>query len=110
MKKYVAKMILDGTEDSYEIAKMVWGEKTDHEEMNVDPISGETWQLIMYASSENVKQIDVADSDLNKLLGYQANFPGPLRAFDFMVVSNEKLKKLEKQYGSIQKALESIGI
>ena len=26
-KKYVAKMIIEGTEDNYEIAKMVWGEK-----------------------------------------------------------------------------------
>tara|TARA_B100001123_G_scaffold697_1_gene943 strand:- start:728 stop:3151 length:2424 start_codon:yes stop_codon:yes gene_type:complete len=109
-KKYVAKMILEGTEDNYEIAKMIWGEKTDHAEMNTKPISGETWQLIMYAKPENITKIDLEDSDLNQLLGYQANFPGPLRAFDFMVVSNEKLKKLEKQYGSIQKALESIGI
>jgi len=109
-KKYVAKMILEGTEDNYEIAKMIWGEKTDHVEMNTKPISGETWQLIMYAKPENITKIDLEDSDLNQLLGYQANFPGPLRAFDFMVVSNEKLKKLQKQYGSIQKALESIGI
>ena len=109
-KKYVSKMIIGGTEDSYEIAKMIWGEKIDHEEMNVDPISGETWQLIIYALPENVKQIDVPDSALNGLLGYQANFPGPLRAFDFTVVSDDRLKKLENQYGSVQKALESIGI
>ena len=109
-KKYVAKMILDGTENSSKISKMIWGKKIDHKEMNIDSVSDETWQLIMYGSPKNVEEFDVLDSDLNKLLDYNPKFPGPLGTFDFLVVKEKTLKKLRNQHGSIQKALESIGI
>tara|TARA_B100001123_G_scaffold220420_1_gene248608 strand:+ start:9426 stop:10928 length:1503 start_codon:yes stop_codon:yes gene_type:complete len=107
-KKYVTMMILDGTEDNSDIAKMIWGEKTDHQTMNIEPKSGETWQLIMYATPDNVRQIDLDGIDLNKLLEYEENFPGPLRTFDFTVVAKERLDTLRRKYGSILKALESV--
>ena len=108
-KKYVAKMVLEGTEDNYEIAKMIWGEKIDHKTMNVQSKKGETWQLILYALPENVTKIDLDHSDLNKLVGYQEAFL-PTRTLDFMPVREELRNNLERKYGSIQKALESIGI
>ena len=108
-KKYVAKMVLEGTEDNYEIAKMIWGEKIDHKTMNVQSKKGETWQLIMYALPENVTKIDLDHSDLNKLVGYKETFL-PTRTLDFMPVREELRNNLERKYGSIQKALESIGI
>ena len=108
-KKYVTKMVIDGTEDNYDIAKMIWGEKIDHETMNVESRPGETWQLIMYGSSENVTQTNVSYQDLNKLLGYEEKFM-PTRIMDFTIVSELRVKKLRAKYGSIQKALESIGL
>jgi hypothetical protein len=108
-KKYVAKMVLEGTEDNYEIAKMIWGEKIDHKTMNVQSKKGETWQLIMYALPENATKIDLDHFDLNKLVGYKETFL-PTRTLDFMPVRKELRKDLERKYGSIQKALESIGI
>ena len=100
--------IMDGSWMGEDHSWIMSGSLIDHEFIMYASLIDH--ELIMYASSENVKQIDVADSDLNKLLGYQANFPGPLRAFDFMVVSDARLEKLQNQYGSVQKALESIGI
>jgi len=108
-KKYVAQMILSGTEDNYDIAKMVWGEKTDHGTMNTESKSGETWQLIMFAQPENVKQIDVRMEDLNNLLEYKENFM-PTRTLDFMPVNEVKLKQLEKQFDSIQSALNTLNL
>ena len=108
-KKYVAKMVLEGTEDNYEIAKMIWGEKIDHKTMNVQSKKGETWQLIMYGLPENVTKIDLDHSDLNKLVGYKETFL-PTRTLDFMPVREELRNNLERKYGSIQKALESIRI
>jgi len=108
-KKYVTKMVIDGTEDNYDISKMIWGEKIDHETMNVESRPGETWQLIMYGSSENVTQTNVSYQDLNKLLGYEEKFM-PTRIMDFTIVSESRVKKLRAKYGSIQKALESIGL
>ena len=102
-------MVLEGTEDNYEIAKMIWGEKIDHKTMNVQSKKGETWQLILYALPENVTKIDLDHSDLNILVGYQETFL-PTRTLDFMPVREELRNNLERKYGSIQKALESIGI
>ena len=106
-KKYVAQMIISGTEDNYDIAKMVWGEKDDHNTMNVESKSGETWQLIMYAEPDNIKQIDVKMEDLNNLLGYKENFM-PTRTLDFTSVSESRLQLLQNQHGSIQNALDTI--
>ena len=108
-KKYVTKMVIDGTEDNYDISKMIWGEKIDHETMNVESRPGETWQLIMYGSSENVTQTNVNYQDLNKLLGYKEKFM-PTRIMDFTIVKGVTLEKLRAKYGSVQKALESIGL
>ena len=106
-KKYITKMILDGTEDNSEIAKKIWGEKIDHEIMNVKQNSGETWQLIMYCSPENIEKIDVKFEELNKLLGYKENFM-PTRTLDFTTVSEIRLQKLQNKYGSVNNALNSI--
>lgn len=106
-KKYIAKMILDGTEDNSKIAKMIWGEKIDHEAMNVKQNSGETWQLIMYCSPENIEEIDVKFEELNKLLEYKENFM-PTRTLDFTTVRESKLQELQNKYGSINNALNSI--
>ena len=108
-KKYVTRMIISGTEDNYDVAKMIWGEKIDHETMNVESKSGETWQLIMYANPENVKQIDVKMEDLNNILGYKENFM-PTRTLDFTSVNELKLQQLQNQYGSIQDALDTIDL
>ncbi len=102
-------MILSGTEDNYDVAKMIWGEKIDHDTMNVESKSGETWQLIMYAKPDNVKQIDVKNEDLNNLLGYKENFM-PTRTLDFTSVSEQRLQKLQNQYGTIQNALDTIDV
>ena len=99
-KKYIAKMILEGTEDNYEIAKTIWGEKIDS--LNKPNKIGETWQLIMYALPENVTKIDLDHSDLNKLVGYKENFM-PTRTLDFMPLIEWRLNDLERKYGSIQK-------
>ena len=77
--------------------------------MNVESRPGETWQLIMYCLSENVTQTNVNYQDLNKLLGYEEKFM-PTRIMDFTIVSELRVKKLRAKYGSIQKALESIGL
>ncbi len=106
-KKYITKMILDGTEDNSKIAKMIWGEKIDHEIMNVKQSSGETWQLIMYCSPENIEEIDVKFEELNKLLGYKENFM-PTRTLDFTTVSEIRLQELQNKYGSVNNALNSI--
>ena len=106
-KKYIAKMILDGTEDNSKIAKMIWGEKIDHEVMNVKQSSGETWQLIMYCSPEKIEEIDLKFEELNKLLGYKENFM-PTRTLDFTTVSENRLQELQNKYGSINNALNSI--
>ncbi len=108
-KKYVAKMILSGTEDNYDVAKMIWGEKVDHDTMNVESKSGETWQLIMYAKPDNVTQMDVKNEDLNNLLGYKENFM-PTRTLDFTSVSELRLQELQNQYGTIQNALDTIDL
>ena len=106
-KKYIAKMILDGTEDNSKIAKMIWGEKIDHEVMNVKQSSGETWQLIMYCSPEKIEEIDLKFEELNKLLGYKENFM-PTRTLDFTTVSENRLQELQNKYGSVNNALNSI--
>ncbi len=106
-KKYVSQMTISGTEDNYDVAKMIWGEKIDHDTMHVESKSGETWQLIMYAKPDNVKQIDVKNEDLNNLLGYKENFM-PTRTLDFTSVSEQRLQALQNRYGSIQNALDSI--
>jgi len=106
-KKYITKMILDGTEDNSEIAKKIWGEKIDHEIMNVKQNSGETWKLIMYCSPENIEKIDVKFEELNKLLGYKENFM-PTRTLDFTTVSEIRLQELQNKYGSVNNALNSI--
>jgi DNA-binding transcriptional MerR regulator len=106
-KKYVTRMIISGTEDNYDVAKMIWGEKIDHETMNVESKSGETWQLIMYAEPENIKQMDIKMEDLNNLLGYKENFM-PTRTLDFTSVNELKLQQLQNQHGSIQNALDTI--
>ena len=106
-KKYIAKMILDGTEDNSKIAKMIWGEKIDHEVMNVKQSSGETWQLIMYCSPEKIEEIDLKFEELNKLLGYKENFM-PTRTLDFTTVSENRLQELQNKHGSINNALNSI--
>ena len=108
-KKYVAQMTISGTEDNYDVAKMIWGEKIDHDTMNVESKSGETWQLIMYAEPDNVKQTNVKMGDLNNLLDYKENFM-PTRTLDFMPVNESKLQQLQNQYGSIQNALDSIDL
>ena len=108
-KKYVAKMIIDGTEDNYDIAKMIWGVKDDHQTMNVQSRPDETWQLIMYSSPENVTRTDIEAKSLNKLLGYAENFM-PTRTLDFTTVHESRLQGLLDKYGSIQKALTSIGL
>ena len=63
----------------------------------------------MYGLPENVTKIDLDHSDLNKLVGYKETFL-PTRTLDFMPVREELRNNLERKYGSIQKALESIGI
>jgi len=109
-------MVIDGTEDNYDIAKMIWGEKTEQQQTVgtrgrklEKPKPGETWQLIMYGSSENVTQTNVSYQDLNKLLGYKENFM-PTLIMDFTIVSELRVEKLQAKYGSVQKALESIGL
>ena len=84
-------------------------EFNEHLPMNVESRSGETWQLIMYGSSENVTQTNVNYQDLNKLLGYEEKFM-PTRIMDFTIVKGVTLEKLRAKYGSVQKALESIGL
>ena len=108
-KKYVTRIIISGIEDNYDVAKMIWGEKIDHETMNAESKSGETWQLIMYAEPENVKQIEIKMEDLNNLLGYKENFM-PTRILDFTSVSEQKLQELQNQYDSIQNALDTIDL
>ena len=100
-------MILDGTEDNSKIAKKIWGEKIDHEIMNVKENSGETWNLIMYSSPANIEKIDVKFEELNKLLGYKENFM-PTRTLDFTTVSEIRLQELQNKYGSVNNALNSI--
>ena len=106
-----AKMlsVIEGTEDNYDIAKMIWGIKDDHQTMNVQSRPDETWQLIMYSSPENVTRTDIEAKSLNKLLGYAENFM-PTRTLDFLPVRESRLQELQTKYGSIQKALESIGL
>jgi len=108
-KKYVATLEVTGTEDNSDIAKTIWGEKGDHDSMNIDSKSGETWQLIMYAIPENVKRTNVDYRDLNKLLGYKEEKFMPTRTLDFTTVRESILDDLVKKYGSVKKALESIG-
>jgi hypothetical protein len=106
-KKYVAQMTLSGTEDNQNIAKMIWGEKVNPDNTNVESKSGETWKLIMYAEPDNIKQINIRNEDLNNVLGYKENFM-PTRTLDFTSVSESRLQELQNKHGSIQNALDSI--
>jgi len=47
--------------------------------------------------------------DLNNLLEYKENFM-PTRTLDFMPVNEVKLKQLEKQFDSIQSALNTLNL
>ena len=62
----------------------------------------------MYILPENVSTSNVDFKELNKLLGYKEIFM-PTRTLDFTLVKNETLRNLNKQYGSIETALNSIG-
>ena len=107
-KQYVASVVLQGTEDNMEVARKMWGEKIDHDEMNIEAQSGETWQLITYALPDGVHECEVDSDKFNKLVGYQDNFM-PTRTLDFSPIKKEKLEALVEKFGSVHKALESIG-
>ena len=55
-----------------------------------------------------LKSFNWSSEKFNELVGYQDNFM-PTRTLDFSPVRKEKLEALVEKFGSVQKALESIG-
>ena len=98
-RKYIAAGIIEGKERNDVVAKEMWGEKSD---------DGTTWELIIFTRRENIFPATVEMEKLNELLGYLPNFM-PTRTLDFMVVNEETTNKLINDWGSLEKALESIG-
>ncbi len=107
-KQYISSLVLQGTEDNEEIARKMWGEKFDHDEMNIESQSGETWQLILYGLPEGFHECEVDFEKFNELCDYKDNFM-PTRTLDFSPIRKDKLDALAEKFGSVQKALESIG-
>jgi len=70
--------------------------------------SEDTWELIVYMLPENIRQYNVDFQKLNKLLNYKENFM-PTRTLDFTLVRNEVIRNLNKDFGSITNALNTIG-
>lgn len=98
-KKYIASAILEDKEDNKSFAKTIWGTK-EHSET--------TWDYIVHVLPKNFFSCNVDNEDFNKLMDYKKKFK-PTRTFNFFVPKEENLKKIETKYGSIVKALESIG-
>ncbi len=99
-KKYLGSGILEGTEKNSELADNLWGYK--------DPDTKQSFELVMFMKPSNVFDEDVDSLRVNKLLGYADKFM-PTRTLDFFPVVKNKTDKLIDEYGSLEKALNTIG-
>lgn len=99
-KKYLGSGILEGTEKNSVLADSLWGYK--------DPDTKQSFELVMFMKPSNVFDEDVDSLKLNKLLDYADNFM-PTRTLDFFPVVKNKTDALIEKYGSLEKALNTIG-
>ncbi len=99
-KMYVCSAIVEGTEDNLHISNHLWGESTSNLVQR---------GFLVYMMPDNVVFSRIPSSSLNQLFGYMR--PNWLtdsgQAFH---PDDRRLEDVEKEFGSLENALEKIGI